>query len=77
MAKVIVRKVPADSVPYGTDISRNGRTVWIALDGARVVCVAATSEEVRRKCVDILRSEMSERAEQRRRALTEGYDQKS
>lgn len=26
----LVRKVPADSVPYGESISRNGQTVWAA-----------------------------------------------
>ena len=44
-----VRKVPADSVPYGSSISRNGRTVWAAYDGERLVCVAATAPEARRK----------------------------
>lgn len=45
-----VRKVPADSVPYGGSISRNGRTVWAAFDAAgRLVCVAATANEARRK----------------------------
>ena len=44
-----VRKVPADSVPYGDSISHNGKYVWVALDGERVVCVAATADEARRK----------------------------
>lgn len=51
-----VRKVPANSVPYGESISRNGRTVWVALEGERVVCVAATSADVRRKFHDIRKS---------------------
>ena len=41
-----VRKVPATSVPYGDSISRNGRTVWVVLEGERVVCVAATAAAV-------------------------------
>jgi len=52
----VVRKVPANSVPYGESISRNGRTVWVALEGERVVCVAASSAEVRRKFYDIRKS---------------------
>jgi YD repeat-containing protein len=45
-----VRKVPADSVPFGDYISINGETVWVAYDarGTRIA-VAATAEEVRRK----------------------------
>ena len=45
-----VRKVPADSVPYGSSISHNGRTVWAAYDEVgTLIAVAATSDEVRRK----------------------------
>jgi hypothetical protein len=55
-----VRKVPADSVPFGSDISLNGRTVWIALDGDRVIAVAATSAEVRVKYREALRREQQE-----------------
>ncbi|MGB7554471.1 MAG: hypothetical protein WBM04_08855 [Candidatus Korobacteraceae bacterium] len=51
-----IRKVPANSVPYGESISRNGRTVWIAMDGERLVCIAATAVEARRKYRDICRS---------------------
>jgi len=35
----VVRKVPADSVPYGESISHN-KTLWAAFDGERLVCVA-------------------------------------
>ena len=42
-------KVKASSVPYGPDISRNGRTVWVALDGDRLVAVGSTASEARRK----------------------------
>jgi hypothetical protein len=47
--KIDVRKVPADSVPYGSSISHNGKTVWAAYDGERLVCVAATAPQARRK----------------------------
>jgi hypothetical protein len=47
--KPTIRKVPADGVPYGESISRNGRTVWAGYDGERLVCVAATAPEARRK----------------------------
>lgn len=45
--KPTTRKVPANSVPYGDSISRNGRTVWAAFDGGTLVAVAATADEVR------------------------------
>jgi hypothetical protein len=45
-----VRKVPADSVPFGDSISINGETVWTAYDSrGTLIAVAATSAEVRRK----------------------------
>ena len=44
-----VRKVPADSVPYGESISRNGRTVWAAYHNDVFVCAAATADEARGK----------------------------
>ena len=48
-APIDVRKLRADSVPYGESISRNGKVVWAAYDGERLVCVAATAGEARRK----------------------------
>jgi hypothetical protein len=53
----IVRKVPANSMPFGESISRNGRTVWVALDGERLVCVGATSFEVRNKYRELMSKE--------------------
>lgn len=44
-----VRKVPADSVPYGTDICTRGNSVWAAYDGDVVVAVAPTADEARKK----------------------------
>lgn len=44
-----VRKVPADSVPYGDAIYTRGTHVWAAFDGDRLVCVGATSKEVRER----------------------------
>jgi hypothetical protein len=32
-----IRKVPAESEPYGESISRNDKTVWAAFDGECVV----------------------------------------
>lgn len=48
-----MRKVPASSVPHGESITRNGKTVWVGLDGERVICVAATAGEARRKWTEI------------------------
>jgi hypothetical protein len=44
-----IAKVPANSVPYGSSISRNGNTVWAAYDGEVIVAVGATATEVRAK----------------------------
>jgi YD repeat-containing protein len=41
-------------VPFGTSISNNGRTVWAAYDDTgRLVTVAATADEARRKYRDL------------------------
>src|ERR1700722_13753380 len=70
-----IRKVPADSVPYGDSISRNGRTVHAAYDGERLVCLGASADEARRKCIGILRAEEAKRHTAMERA--EGEGQKS
>jgi len=45
---VVVRKIPADSVPFGTAISTNGKTLWGAYDGETLVAVGATAGAARR-----------------------------
>ena len=47
--KPTIRKQPAESVPYGPDISRRGGYVYCAYDGERLIAVAATAPEARRK----------------------------
>lgn len=49
-----VRKVPADSVPFGEDICRRGTSVWAGFDGDKVICVEATAVEARRKWRDYM-----------------------
>jgi hypothetical protein len=49
----VVRKVPASSVPHGESISRNGKYVWVGLDGERVICVEPSAQEARRKVREI------------------------
>jgi hypothetical protein len=44
-----VRKQPADSVPFGTDICTRGNSVWCAYDGDVLIAVSPTSDEARRK----------------------------
>ena len=44
-----VRKVRADSVPFGTDICTRGNGVWAAYDGDVLIAVAATADEARKK----------------------------
>ena len=45
--KPTVRKIPADSVPYGRDICTRGSHVWAAYSDPVLVCIAATRKEVR------------------------------
>ncbi len=52
---ITVKKVPADSVAYGTSISHNGRTVWVA-ESEGVVAVGATASEARQRCRDLRKS---------------------
>lgn len=42
-----IRKLPADSVPYGKDIAQRS-WVYGAFDGENLVCVRATAPEARR-----------------------------
>jgi hypothetical protein len=44
-----LRKVPADSVPFGESISRNGRTVWAAYHNGELVALGVTRDEARAK----------------------------
>jgi hypothetical protein len=44
-----IRKVPADSVPFGDSISRNGRTVWAAYHNGELVALGVTRDEARAK----------------------------
>jgi hypothetical protein len=50
-----VRKVPADSVPHGDAVSRNGRTVWAAYDSETLIAVGATANEARGKYREVRR----------------------
>jgi hypothetical protein len=51
MHGVRFEKVPASSVPYGTDIAKRGRWVWIAFKAGKRVALAATRAE----CEDAVR----------------------
>jgi hypothetical protein len=42
-----VLKVPADSVPFGESVSRNGRTVWAVYEAGELRCLGATAKEAR------------------------------
>jgi hypothetical protein len=58
--KPTVRKLPADTVPYGTDISRNGKHVWCAYDGETLIAVGPTADEARAKYREALRRKEGE-----------------
>ena len=47
--ELTIRKVPADSVPFGESISRNGRTVWAAYHNNELMAVAESADAARRK----------------------------
>jgi hypothetical protein len=63
--ELTVKKVLADSVPFGTSISHNSK-VWAAFDGDRFVCAGATADECRRKYCAIKLRESAAAAEARR-----------
>lgn len=44
---VTIRKVPADSVPYGEDICTHGKRVWAVFEDSKLVCVGATAKAAR------------------------------
>ncbi len=41
-------KVPADSVPFGVDVSRNGKTCWAAYFNGELAGVGSTADAARR-----------------------------
>lgn len=48
--RIDTRKIPADSVPYGRDISGGRNFAWAAYDAdGTLVSVGATAPEARRK----------------------------
>ena len=47
--ELTIRKVQADSVPHGMDISRSGKTCWAAYHNGELVAVAETADAARRK----------------------------
>jgi hypothetical protein len=51
-ADVDVRKVDAHSVPFGTDVSRNGRTVWACFLNGELLCLGATAREAKHNYYD-------------------------
>jgi hypothetical protein len=46
-----VRRIPVDSTPYGSSISRNGKTLWGGFHSDRLVAVGATSGEARARYI--------------------------
>jgi len=53
-----VRKVSADSVPYGPNISTQGNYVWCAYEGDEVVAIAPTAAEARGKHREAMRQRL-------------------
>jgi len=62
-----VRRIPVDSTPYGSSISRNGRTLWGGFHYDELVAVGATSGEAKRHYIDWSRRQSSARAEGKRK----------
>jgi hypothetical protein len=50
--EISIRKVPADSAPFGESISRNGRTVCAAYHNDQLITMDATANEARGKYRD-------------------------
>jgi hypothetical protein len=63
-----VRKVPADSVPFGDSISRNGRTVWAAYRADELIAIGATAPEARANYRSVMARRGEALAKERRAA---------
>ncbi len=63
-----LRKVDADSVPYGESVSRNGRVCWAAFHDGAFVCCAATRDECWTKYRDWYVRQSAAQAEAKRKA---------
>jgi hypothetical protein len=53
-AAIPVRKIAAESVPFGLDVSRNGKHVFAVYDGDKLICLGATADEARGKARRLL-----------------------
>jgi hypothetical protein len=45
-------KVPASSVRFGSDVSRNGKYVWVIYLDGELLCMGATAKEAKRNFYD-------------------------
>lgn len=43
-----LKKVPADSVPYGSSVCRRGESVWAVYVDGQLCAIGATAKEARR-----------------------------
>lgn len=62
-----LRKVDAASVPYGSSVSKNGRTCWASYHRDQLIAVGATADEARGKYVDWSIRQRAARAETKRK----------
>src|ERR1700675_484463 len=56
-------KVDANTVPYGVDISRNGRACWAAYYRGELIAIGYSADDARRKCQAELCRRLRRRAE--------------
>ena len=45
----VIRKVPADSVPFGPETCTRGTHVWAAYVDAKLICIGATAKQARKR----------------------------
>ena len=62
--KPIIRKLAADTVPYGDAITTRGNYVWGAFDGDELVAIGATVDEAKRKYRRVWAESMTKRSGQ-------------
>jgi hypothetical protein len=62
-----VRKVDAASVPYGSSVSKNGRTCWASYHGDHLIAVGTTADEARGKYIDWSLRQSAAQAEAKRK----------
>ena len=65
----IIKRIPVSAHRYGKDISRDGRWLYGAYSGDRLICVAASAPEARRKYAAVWSERLTPQGKRKWRAV--------